>query len=79
MIGLRGFIYWAVIIAFYVHSLMMSDSCIIFKTINHVAIDMNLFQNVTESSSEWACVRTCHKNTTVSITRKPCGNFLLKN
>ena len=54
---------------------MMSDSCSIFITINYVAIDMSLFQNFTESASEWACVRTCHKNTKVSLTRKPRGDF----
>ena len=73
MIFLRGGINWTVVTAIYVLNLIMSDSCNIFEAIKYVTIDTNvcLFQNFTEPVSEWVCVKSCHKNATVSITKKP--------
>ena len=72
MIGLRSSNYWTVVAAIYVLNLMMSDSCSIFKSRKYVTIDTNIcvFQNFTEPVSEWACVKTCYKNATVSNTKK---------
>ena len=72
MIFLRGGIHWTSATAFLFLNLMMLDSCIIFETIKYVAMDTStcLLQNFTEPVTEWVCLKSCHKNATVSIIKK---------
>ena len=69
MCALRSEISWTVVTVFlWAMNKMMSESCIIFKTNDHVAIDTSicLFQNFTEPVSKWICLQSCRIHPRVS-------------
>ena len=70
MVAPRSSVYWTVLAVFIRFlNLMMSQSCVIFQTLDNVTMDTSqcLFQNLTEPVSNWLCLKSCHTNPRVSI------------